>query len=186
MGGPKFRLFVDVVNKWHLTKLLFTIEYDFFLCLFSLCSFIVFPIVLHVNEKIITILKKVREKDEINQVWQRKAVEFIEFGWYIRHRRHIVFYRVWLNSKTFKPIPFFWRTSFFWPMLSIPKFWPTPLTPKFYEPTPPTPKFQPMPPTTPTPNFCGPTLPTPPTSNFDPRQPRTHATHATHEPTQPT
>ena len=160
--------------------------HSFFLCLFSLCSFIVFPIVLHVNEKIITILKKVREKDEINQVWQRKAVEFIEFGWYIRHRRHIVFYRVWLNSKTFKPIPFFWRTSFFWPMLSIPKFWPTPLTPKFYEPTPPTPKFQPMPPTTPTPNFCGPTLPTPPTSNFDPRQPRTHATHATHEPTQPT
>ena len=96
----------------------------------------------------------------------------------IFYRRHTVFYRVWLNSKIFKPSPFFWRTPFFWPTPltpPMPKFRPMSPILKFNGPTSPPAQFQPTPLTTPTLNPYGPTLPTTPTPNFDPHHPRTHS-----------
>ena len=94
----------------------------------------------------------------------------------IFYRRHSVFYRVWLNRKIFKRMPFFWRTPFFWPTPTTPKFWPMPPILQFYGPTPPIPQYQP-------------TQPTPLKilwTHSNPRHPRQTLIQATHEPTLPT
>ena len=102
-------------------KFFFAIEYCFFvfLCLFTLCSFIVFLLFLHGKQKRFW-KKKTRENKFENKsknashkdvIWIKKntkqskyAVELDEFSWYnyiIFYRRRTVFCRLWLNSKTF-------------------------------------------------------------------------------------
>ena len=58
------------------------------------------------------------DKRRTIQVWQRKAVELVEFGWYteiIFYKRHSIFYRVWLIARHLNPCHFFAALHFFDP-----------------------------------------------------------------------
>ena len=138
----------------------------FFLWLLTLCSFIVFFIVLHVSKQASFVwIKEGRNKSSMT----KKSCRFVELlnsvvtiKWC---SAEYTFYRVWLNSKILKHMPFFWPTP---PIPHMPKFRPTLPILKFYGLTLPMPQFQPTPPTS---KFYGPTLPMP---NFDPRNPQTY------------
>ena len=52
-----------------------------------------------------------RRSETKGSVWSRRGTEFVEFdcnNQIIFFRRHNVFYRVWLNSRTLKLTPLFW------------------------------------------------------------------------------
>ena len=51
VGVQNLDFFADVINVWPVIKLFFAIEYDFFLCLFTLCSSIFSFIALHDKQK---------------------------------------------------------------------------------------------------------------------------------------
>ena len=104
-----------------------------------------------------------------NYAWRNRAVEIDGFDWYnqiIFYGKHCAFYRVWLNSKTFKPMSFLDPDHFFvflthvkilwtranhinhvkfpWMHVTQAKIWgPTPPKPKFEDPRHPSQNFDP-------------------------------------------
>ena len=151
-----------------------------FLCLFTLCSFIVFFIVFAFKAKEITTIKKkkTRENKFENKsknvshtgfIWiikTRNKVSMLqrddELGWcnYIMfYRRRSAFCTVWINSETFTHAVFDPRQ----PRQNV-------MDPRHRRQN-----FNLRHPRHPRQNFMDDTLPTPPTAKSEPRHPRTHA-----------